>query len=77
MVGGQDELVFDGGSMVVNPYGIVAMNAPLFEEELYFIDIDADEAKRAKLRNKEIKSIYKDKNNFEIINIDKNVNKKR
>lgn len=76
MVGGQDELVFDGGSMVVNPYGIVAMNAPLFEEELYFIDIDADEAKRAKLRNKEIKSIYKDKNNFEIINIDKNVNKK-
>ncbi|MFA7569193.1 MAG: NAD(+) synthase, partial [Defluviitoga tunisiensis] len=76
MVGGQDELVFDGGSMVVNPYGIVAMNAPLFEEELYFIDIDADEAKRAKLRNKEIKSIYKNKNNFEIINIDKNVNKK-
>ena len=39
-----------------------------------FIDIDADEAKRAKLKKK--KSFIKDKNNFEIINIDKNVNKK-
>ena len=35
MVGGQDELVFDGGSMVVNPMGY-RMNAPLFEEEFIY-----------------------------------------
>lgn len=32
VVGGQDELVFDGGSMVIDPYGVIEMNAPLFEE---------------------------------------------
>jgi len=32
LVGGQDELVFDGGSLVVNPDGRVAVRAPNFEE---------------------------------------------
>ncbi len=39
-VGGQDELVFDGGSVVINPYGEIELSAPSFEEGLYFIDID-------------------------------------
>lgn len=34
-VGGQDELVFDGGSMVVDAQGELQMQAPLFEEGLY------------------------------------------
>jgi len=33
-VGGQDELVFDGGSMVVSPQGDLAHHAAMFEEEL-------------------------------------------
>jgi len=49
-IGGQDELVFDGGSVVINPYGEIELSAPSFEEGLYFIDIDPLEATRANLR---------------------------
>ncbi|MGA9852133.1 MAG: NAD+ synthase [Gammaproteobacteria bacterium] len=38
LVGGQDELVFDGGSLVVNADGHVAVRAPSFEEGLYPVD---------------------------------------
>ena len=37
-VGGQDELVFDGGSLAVNADGMVAVRAPGFEEGLYPVD---------------------------------------
>ncbi len=39
-VGGQDELVFDGGSVVVYPGGTVAARAPQFEEALVVVDLD-------------------------------------
>ncbi len=39
-VGGQDELVFDGGSMVVSPSGELAHHAAMFEEALLVVDID-------------------------------------
>jgi NAD+ synthase (glutamine-hydrolysing) len=41
-VGGQDELVFDGGSLVVAPDGSVACRALCFEEDLLFVDLDGD-----------------------------------
>ena len=41
MVGGQDELVFDGGSIVVDADGEVQFRAPLFEEGLYPVELDA------------------------------------
>jgi NAD+ synthase (glutamine-hydrolysing) len=40
MVGGQDELVFDGDSLVVDRYGRVLARAPLFDEGLLVIDLD-------------------------------------
>jgi NAD+ synthase (glutamine-hydrolysing) len=40
MVGGQDELVFDGDSIVVNPQGDVLARAPQFEEGLLVVDLD-------------------------------------
>jgi NAD+ synthase (glutamine-hydrolysing) len=43
-VGGQDELVFDGGSMVIAPDGSVACRAATFEEDLLFVDIEGREA---------------------------------
>jgi len=43
-VGGQDELVFDGGSMVVSPTGELAWHAAMFEEDLLVVDIDVPEA---------------------------------
>ena len=42
-VGGQDELVFDGQSLVVDPKGMVVARAPQFEEALMLVDVDADE----------------------------------
>jgi NAD+ synthase (glutamine-hydrolysing) len=42
LVGGQDELVFDGGSMVVAPDGTVARRAAMFEEDLLLVDVPGD-----------------------------------
>ncbi|MBV1932788.1 MAG: NAD+ synthase [Porticoccaceae bacterium] len=43
-VGGQDELVFDGGSMVVDGLGKVCFQAPLFDEELYCVGLEFDDS---------------------------------
>jgi len=40
LVGGQDELVFDGGSMVINPRGNVIAQASQFTEQLLISDLD-------------------------------------
>jgi NAD+ synthase (glutamine-hydrolysing) len=44
LVGGQDELVFDGASMVMNAEGKICQRAPAFEEGLYPVvfDVAAD-----------------------------------
>ena len=39
-VGGQDELVFDGGSMVVGPDGDIVATAARFDEELLVVDVE-------------------------------------
>jgi len=39
-VGGQDELIFDGGSMVVNSEGEIAQFAGFFNETLFPVEID-------------------------------------
>jgi NAD+ synthase (glutamine-hydrolysing) len=41
LVGGQDELVFDGGSVVVSAQGEVTHRAPACEEALITVDVDA------------------------------------
>ena len=42
MVGGQDELVFDGHSVVLAPDGEVVHRSPQFEEDLFLVDLDLD-----------------------------------
>ena len=42
MVGGQDEVVFDGNSMIVDRTGIVITRAGAFEEELLMADLSFD-----------------------------------
>ena len=41
-VGGQDELVFDGHSLVIDPTGTVIARGAQFEEDLIVVDIDLD-----------------------------------
>ncbi len=41
LVGGQDELVFDGGSLVMDGAGEVVLRMPMFEEALGCVELDA------------------------------------
>jgi NAD+ synthase (glutamine-hydrolysing) len=41
---GQDELVFDGGSMVFDHHGDLVMRSPQFEEKLTFVDLEVNES---------------------------------
>ncbi|MBS96361.1 MAG: NAD+ synthase [SAR202 cluster bacterium] len=43
MVGGQDELVFDGGSVVLNPAGEIISRGKAFEEDLIITDLNLEE----------------------------------
>jgi NAD+ synthase (glutamine-hydrolysing) len=51
LVGGQDELVFDGQSMVFDPAGDRLALGRAFEEDLVVADLDLDAAFRARLRD--------------------------
>jgi NAD+ synthase (glutamine-hydrolysing) len=42
LVGGQDELVFDGQSLVIGPDGQVLHSMKIFKEEMQVIDLDID-----------------------------------
>jgi len=44
LVGGQDELVFDGGSVVMDAEGHILLRAPDFTEGLYVVELEGDEA---------------------------------
>jgi NAD+ synthase (glutamine-hydrolysing) len=51
LVGGQDELVFDGHSVVLDDEGEVIARAPGFEESLLVVDVDPTEAIGRRLRD--------------------------
>jgi NAD+ synthase (glutamine-hydrolysing) len=51
LVGGQDELVFDGHSVVLDDEGEVLARAPGFEETLLVLDVDPTEAVGRRLRD--------------------------
>jgi len=51
MVGGQDELVFDGGSLIVDEHGKCIARGRQFEEDLVVADVDLDGVFRARLRD--------------------------
>jgi NAD+ synthase (glutamine-hydrolysing) len=44
LIGGQDELVFDGNSFVMDANGNVTLRAPAFTEGLYVVDLAVDAA---------------------------------
>jgi NAD+ synthase (glutamine-hydrolysing) len=51
MVGGQDELVFDGGSVIVDQHGETVARGRQFVEELVTADLDLDAVFRARLQD--------------------------
>ena len=51
MVGGQDELVFDGASLIVNEHGECMARGRQFEEDLVVADLDLEAVFRARLHD--------------------------
>ncbi len=51
LVGGQDELVFDGVSCVIDVEGNVVARAAAFEEQLLITDLDLERASHGRLRD--------------------------
>lgn len=54
LIGGQDELVFDGGSMIVDPSGKVLAEAHRFEEDLVSFDISLSRARERRYKSFDI-----------------------
>jgi len=51
LVGGQDELVFDGGSMVLNQRGELVAMAKAFAEDLLLVDLNLEEVLLSRLHD--------------------------
>lgn len=48
LVGGQDELIFDGHSFAVDAQGEIVMRAPAFEADLYALELERDAVGKVK-----------------------------
>lgn len=51
LVGGQDELVFDGGSLVFNEQGVLVARGKQFAEDLLIVDLDTASVFRSSLHD--------------------------
>jgi len=51
LVGGQDELVFDGNSLIINEKGEVVVRGKQFEEDFVVADLDVESVFRSQLRD--------------------------
>ena len=53
LVGGQDELVFDGGSFVVSPRGRILARAEQFNEDMLVVDLPIDDERKKRRDSKQ------------------------
>lgn len=71
MIGGQDELVFDGHSLIIDENGKILARGKQFEEDLIIIDLEIDGVTRKRLhsplRRQEVIKLKKDA--YELIRI--------
>ena len=58
LVGGQDELVFDGGSIVLDPSGQIVHRAPQFVETMLLYDLPYTPHPPAAVSNEHIKTVH-------------------
>ena len=55
LVGGQDELVFDGGSLIIDQRGELVVRGKQFEEDLILVDLDMEAVFRMRLHDPRIR----------------------
>ncbi len=77
MVGGQDEIVFDGGSFVLDAEGDVIARGRQFKEEIIYVDIDVEKrVRRLSTKGKrELMSILHDDESIDNVRILSNLHK--
>jgi len=51
LVGGQDELIFDGNSLIINEKGEIVVRGKQFEEDFLAVDLDMEAVFRSQLRD--------------------------
>ena len=76
LVGGQDELLFDGHSVVLDDEGEVLARAPGFEEALLVVDIDPTEAIGRRLRDVRRRALAREREEHaavEVVELGENV----
>src|SRR5579862_6540294 len=69
-VGGQDELIFDGNSIVIDDEGEVVTRAPGFEESLLVVDLDPVAAVGRRLRDVRRRSLARERDVTDVDMID-------
>ena len=57
LVGGQDHLIFDGGSIVFGPGGQMLARAEVFREQLLCVDIDVEEVRQVRLHDPRLRRL--------------------
>ncbi len=67
MVGGQDELVFDGNSFITMPDGSFLVKGQAFEEELLIADIELDSIFRNQLKDNRLRNLRANYKREEIV----------
>ena len=69
LVGGQDDLVFDGKSFIIGCEGQLLAEGKLFKEDLIFSDIDLEDVKRSRLRDPRSRSLLHKPENSNVITV--------
>src|SRR4051794_31240993 len=67
LVGGQDELVFDGHSVVLDDEGEVIARAPGFEEALLVVDLDPTDAIARRLRDVRRRALDRERDDAPVV----------
>ena len=69
LVGGQDELVFDGQSVVFAPDGSLVARAKAFEEQLMTVDLECEQVFRTRLFDPRVRRISEDVRPFRKVTV--------
>lgn len=67
LVGGQDELVFDGRSLVIDPKGNLIARGKAFEEDVFTVSLDLERVDRNRLMNKRWEEVEELNSSFSLL----------
>ena len=75
LVGGQDHLIFDGGSTVYGPGGDLIARAPLFREHLLTVDLDVEEVRQTRLHDPRLRRLPQTEADLEAVSSEVAINR--